>query len=54
MEPAHRPRRGPRIAAAAVIAMIAITDALTAQDGDLRPRPFEGSVQFELSLCNLG
>lgn len=25
----------------------------TAQDGDLRPRPFEGSVDFELSLCNL-
>ena len=25
----------------------------TSQDGDLRPRPFEGSVEFELSLCNL-
>ncbi len=25
----------------------------TSQDGDLRPRPFEGSVQFELALCNL-
>ncbi len=25
----------------------------TSQDGDLRPRPFEGSVAFELSLCNL-
>jgi len=25
----------------------------TSQDGDLRPRPFEGSVDFELSLCNL-
>jgi cell division protein ZapD len=25
----------------------------TAQDGDLRPRPFEGSVDFELGLCNL-
>lgn len=25
----------------------------TAQDGDLRPRPFEGSVDFELALCNL-
>ncbi|MEK9720786.1 MAG: cell division protein ZapD [Quisquiliibacterium sp.] len=23
------------------------------QDGDLRPRPFEGNVEFELSLCNL-
>ena len=23
------------------------------QDGDLRPRPFEGSVEFELALCNL-
>jgi len=26
----------------------------TSQDGDMRPRPFEGSVEFELSLCNLG
>jgi len=25
----------------------------TSQDGDMRPRPFEGSVQFELGLCNL-
>lgn len=25
----------------------------TSQDGDLRPRPFEGSVDFELALCNL-
>lgn len=25
----------------------------TAQDGDLRPRPFEGAVAFELALCNL-
>ena len=25
----------------------------TSQDGDLRPRPFEGSVEFELGLCNL-
>lgn len=25
----------------------------TIQDGDLRPRPFEGCVDFELSLCNL-
>jgi len=25
----------------------------TSQDGDLRPRPFEGDVAFELSLCNL-
>ena len=25
----------------------------TIQDGDMRPRPFEGSVDFELSLCNL-
>ncbi|MCP5266345.1 MAG: cell division protein ZapD [Burkholderiaceae bacterium] len=25
----------------------------TAQDGDGRPRPFEGGVEFELSLCNL-
>jgi cell division protein ZapD len=23
------------------------------QDGDLRPRPFEGEVQFELAFCNL-
>jgi cell division protein ZapD len=23
------------------------------QDGDLRPRPYEGSVEFELALCNL-
>jgi len=25
----------------------------TSQGGDLRPRPFEGDVDFELSLCNL-
>lgn len=25
----------------------------TSQGGDLRPRPFEGNVEFELSLCNL-
>jgi len=25
----------------------------TAQDGDLRPRPFDGAVAFELALCNL-
>ncbi|HYF59868.1 MAG TPA: cell division protein ZapD, partial [Burkholderiaceae bacterium] len=25
----------------------------TSQDGDLRPRPFEGNVEFELALCNL-
>jgi cell division protein ZapD len=25
----------------------------TAQGGDLRPRPFDGNVEFELSLCNL-
>ena len=25
----------------------------TAQDGDLRPRPYEGNVEFELALCNL-
>ncbi|MBN9429834.1 MAG: cell division protein ZapD [Burkholderiales bacterium] len=25
----------------------------TSQDGDLRPRPYEGTVEFELSLCNL-
>jgi len=25
----------------------------TIQDGDLRPRPFDGTVEFELSLCNL-
>jgi cell division protein ZapD len=25
----------------------------TLQDGDLRPRPFEGSVAFDLGLCNL-
>jgi len=25
----------------------------TIQDGDLRPRPFDGTVAFELSLCNL-
>ena len=25
----------------------------TSQDGDLRPRPFEGSVEFDLALCNL-
>ena len=25
----------------------------TFQDGDLRPRPFDGTVAFELSLCNL-
>ena len=25
----------------------------TSQGGDLRPRPFEGSVAFELALCNL-
>lgn len=25
----------------------------TSQDGDMRPRPFEGTVDFELSLCNL-
>ena len=25
----------------------------TAQGGDLRPRPFEGNVEFELALCNL-
>jgi cell division protein ZapD len=25
----------------------------TSQDGDLRPRPFEGDVTFELGLCNL-
>jgi cell division protein ZapD len=24
----------------------------TLQDGDLRPRPFEGNVEFELALCN--
>jgi cell division protein ZapD len=24
----------------------------TSQDGDLRPRPFDGPVEFELSLCN--
>jgi len=23
------------------------------QDGDLRPRPYEGDVEFELSICNL-
>ncbi|MFT3799977.1 MAG: cell division protein ZapD [Burkholderiaceae bacterium] len=23
------------------------------QDGDLRPRPYEGDVEFELSVCNL-
>jgi cell division protein ZapD len=25
----------------------------TLQDGDLRPRPYEGTVEFELGLCNL-
>lgn len=25
----------------------------TMQDGDLRPRPFEGTVAFDLGLCNL-
>jgi cell division protein ZapD len=25
----------------------------TSQGGDLRPKPFEGNVEFELSLCNL-
>jgi cell division protein ZapD len=25
----------------------------TIQDGDLRPRPFDGTVEFELGLCNL-
>jgi cell division protein ZapD len=25
----------------------------TSQGGDLRPKPFEGDVDFELSLCNL-
>ncbi len=25
----------------------------TSQDGDLRPKAFEGNVEFELSLCNL-
>ncbi|MFM1989176.1 MAG: cell division protein ZapD [Pseudomonadota bacterium] len=25
----------------------------TSQDGDLRPKPFEGNVEFELALCNL-
>jgi cell division protein ZapD len=25
----------------------------TLQDGDLRPRPFEGVVDFDLGLCNL-
>lgn len=25
----------------------------TMQDGDMRPRPFENNVEFELSLCNL-
>ena len=25
----------------------------TIQDGDLRPRPFDGTVDFELGLCNL-
>jgi len=25
----------------------------TSQGGDLRPRPFEGTVDFELALCNL-
>ena len=25
----------------------------TLQDGDLRPRPFEGNVAFDLGLCNL-
>jgi cell division protein ZapD len=25
----------------------------TLQDGDLRPRPYEGTVDFELGLCNL-
>ena len=25
----------------------------TSQDGDQRPRPFEGTVDFELALCNL-
>jgi cell division protein ZapD len=25
----------------------------TSQDGDLRPRPFEGNVEFELALCSL-
>jgi cell division protein ZapD len=25
----------------------------TTQGGDLRPRPFEGNVEFELGLCNL-
>lgn len=24
----------------------------TSQDGDLRPKPFDGDVEFELSLCN--
>lgn len=24
----------------------------TSQDGDLRPKPFDGTVDFELSLCN--
>jgi len=23
----------------------------TSQDGDMKPRPFEGEVPFELSLC---
>ncbi len=25
----------------------------TSQDGDMRPRPYEGTVEFELALCNL-
>jgi cell division protein ZapD len=25
----------------------------TSQGGDMRPRPYEGNVEFELSLCNL-
>jgi cell division protein ZapD len=25
----------------------------TSQDGDMRPKPFEGSVEFDLGLCNL-
>ncbi|MCL4745338.1 MAG: cell division protein ZapD [Burkholderiaceae bacterium] len=25
----------------------------TSQDGDMRPKPFEGGVEFELDLCNL-
>jgi cell division protein ZapD len=24
----------------------------TIQDGDLRPRAFEGNVEFEMTLCN--